>query len=243
MRHSTRINQSVIKNYLVAMNSYERKVYERGELVKEYVSTLDEPFALTGVYEIPTNWPVFWASLDEVCETEATADNSTPLESRYMTVSDVIKEAIKQYKKSDYYKNAKKAIDDARAALAAEEERLRQDIPAITARYDTLEKEHIEMVDTVDDYKRHLRDIKGQMASLEERVAESNLPKWLKEETRAVRDCALMSYNRPSGSSRGHWTWPETPLRLSGFSQAQIADGTAKREIHEQTVRIVNHGF
>jgi len=121
---------------------------------------------------------------------------------------------------------------------------LRQDIPAITARYDTLEKEHKQLLEALDAYKHHLRLIKKGVSHLDKNVAEKNLPKWLKSEVEDLRYNALKSFDyNPERLHRCWWDAPPNALRRSEFSEAQQLDGTADREIYAQMTELINKGF
>jgi len=240
LSHVTHVSQETVKKHLASLNSYERKVYEHGDLVKEYPSTEDEPFALTGTYEIPTNWPVFWNALDEVSvkDREIDTDNSSCIHDKY-SVSEIISKAIQIYKNSGYYKKAKKVIDDKILAEKEEAESLRRNVPEITARYDVLEKELREVEATLFAYQKRMRDIKDSVARLDKEVSEKTLPKWLKNTVEAIRHITLADYN----VSHKRWSEPARPLRLSDFTEAQRADGTADRDILAQMRELVNKGF
>jgi hypothetical protein len=244
LSHTTNISQDDIKKFLVTVNSYERKIYEFGDLVKEYPSTLDEPFALTGTYEIPTNWPVFWNALDEVSSAKTDISTHYNLDSSCHTVAEFISDAIRKYKKSVYYQKAKEAKEAEAKAVKDEAERVRQDVPAITARYETLEKEYKKLQEILLSYKQHLRSIKSTVYYLDREVGEKNLPKWLKKDVGHLRYEALKSFNyNPNSRNPCSWEASPNPLRLSDFSEAQIADGTADREMLAQKEELVNMGF
>lgn len=244
LSHTTNISQDDIKKFLVTVNSYERKIYKNGDLVKEYPSTLDEPFALTGIYQIPTNWPVFWNALDEVSSAKTDISTHYNLDDKCQTVANFISDAIRQYKKSNYYKMAKEKIDDRLKAEAEEAERVRHDVPAITARYETLEKEYKQLQETLLSYKQHLRSIKAAVYYLDKNVDEKNMPKWLKKDVGHLRYEALKSFDyNPKRTPPCWWDAPPNALRLSNFTEAQKADGTADRDILAQMVELVNKGF
>jgi hypothetical protein len=247
LSHVTHISQDDIKKYLLNVNSHERNVYQHGELIRQYPSSLDEPFALTGIYEIPTNWNVFWLCLDEASKIVTTVENSTSYlveKYQYHTISDSVSNAIKKYKKSAYYQKAKDAYEARLKAEKQEAERVRQDVPAITARYETLEKEHQELKMVLLSYQTHLRSIKEEVANLDKEVAEKNLPKWLKKDVESLRFTALKHYyQNPIDFKYSRWEAPPDAIRLSNFTDAQKADGTVENSIYEQMRELVNKGF
>lgn len=238
------ITQDDVKKFLVKHNDYERKVYDKnGDLVKEYVSTLDEPFTLTGIYEIPVYWPAFWNALDMVT-TRSISYSDLPLSYKPDSPAEIIVSGIYEYKKSAYYKERKKAKEDALAAAAAEAERVRRDVPAITLEYEAMKKERDELEEKLLSYKQHLRSIKERVSSIDRDVAARNLPKWLKESVENLRYYALMTFDyNPHSRTRPWWSAPPKALRLSDFSEAQKADGTADRDILAQMTELVNKGF
>ena len=239
LSHVTHVSEKTVKDYLASINSYERRVYANGDVVKEYPSTLDAPFALTGIYEIPVNWPIFWTALDNVSSNDVVEENGHSLNNKIMSVSEFIRNAIGEYKMSSYYQNAKKVILDKQEAEKQEAESLRRNVPEITARYDVLEKELREVEATLFAYQKHLRNIKASVTRIDKMVDERNMPKWLKSDMSDLRTEVLYHYD----VSGKRWERPPKALRLSDFTEAERADGTAERQILEQTTLLVNKGF
>lgn len=152
---------------------------------KTRINTTEDPYVLRGYYNIPIVWEDFWR-----CFNDAIAPSGAVATERYgdfkVSPSDIIKKTIDAYHQTDRFVSALTAVKEAKKAKEeadkAEELRIRQDVPAITLKYDALLIAFAEMERKAKAYKAYADVLCVKINDVEETIHEAKwAPKYHKE--------------------------------------------------------------
>lgn len=237
LTQSVVLTHEAIQKRLEIAGRYESEFNGRD---KNYPNTLENPFILAGIYQVPVNWPVFWKCMEYTKSSEFKTDY--PGEYRFDSY-DLIKMAITYYKGgldsipgSEYFyqtRNAlRKAEEDKKEAEKAEELRVRNAVPEITLKYDALLKENETLKKQIHSYDRHLNKIKHGVVDIDRRIGEGKYTKWLTTAMEELVSEAILYWKD------GRWCSPGRPIHKNDFAPAERELSETYVAINEQEARI-----
>jgi len=152
---------------------------------KSRINTPEDPYVLRGYYNIPIDWDDWWR-----CFNETIAPTTAVAVERYgdfkVSPHDIIKKAVDAYHQTDRFVSALAEIKEAKKAKEeadkAEELRIRQDVPAITLKYDALLLQFAEMERKAKAYEAYSKNLCEKINEVEEVIHEAKwAPKYHKE--------------------------------------------------------------
>lgn len=155
---------------------------------KAVINSAENPSVLRGWYNVEIVWEDFWRCWDEVIVAPAAFAVERYADFK-ISPNDLIKKAVDAYHKTDRFQNCLIAIKDARKAKEeadkAEELRIRQDVPAITLKYDALLIAFAQMERKAKAYESYARNLCGKINDIDEVIQEAKwAPKYHKEMVR-----------------------------------------------------------